>query len=136
MSPAPLQRILLVEDDDDIRTVTRLALESLGGFSVHACASGPEALRDGREFAPQLVILDVMMPDMDGPSTLEALRATSGLQDVPVVFLTAKVQAPEIARYRDLGAADVIAKPFDPMTLCQKVAAIWARVGGEPKERR
>lgn len=136
MNPAPLQRILLVEDDDDIRTVTRLSLESLGGFSVLACASGPEALRDGPAFAPQLVILDVMMPGMDGPSTLEAFRAAPGLQAAPVVFLTAKVQAPEIARYRDLGAADVIAKPFDPMTLCQKVATIWARVGGVPKGPR
>ncbi len=133
MSPAPLQRILLVEDDDDIRTVTRLSLESLGGFSVHACASGAEALRDGPAFAPQLVILDVMMPGMDGPSTLEALRATHGLQTVPVVFLTAKVQAPEIARYRDLGAVDVIAKPFDPMALSRTVATIWARVGSEPE---
>lgn len=128
MNHISLKRVLLVEDDDDIRTVTRLALETVGGYAVHACSSGREALQDGPGFAPQLVVLDVMMPGMDGPSTFEALRSTPGLEAVPVVFLTAKAQAQETARYRDLGAADVIAKPFDPMTLSRTIADIWDRI--------
>lgn len=124
MQAPPLRRILFVEDDPDIQVVATLALESLGGFSVASCGSGSEALSRFGEIAPDLVLLDVMMPGMDGPATLEALRRLpSG--DVPVVFMTARVQAHEIARYREMGAADVIAKPFDPMTLAETVQTIW-----------
>lgn len=127
MTPPRLERVLLVEDDVDIRTVTRLALKSLGGHEVCACSSGREALGAVATFAPQLVILDVMMPDMDGFATLEALRTIPGLERVPVVFLTAKVQGREIDRCREAGAADVLQKPFDPMALPQAIAAIWER---------
>jgi CheY-like chemotaxis protein len=124
MSPSSLRRILFVEDDPDIQVVATMALESLGGFTVLACGSGSEALSRFGEFAPDLVLLDVMMPGMDGPATLAALRQLpSG--GVPVVFMTARVQAHEIADYRQMGAADVIAKPFDPMTLAATVQAIW-----------
>ena len=124
MSSPPLRRILFVEDDPDIQVVATLALESLGGFSVSACSSGAEALSRFAEVAPDLVLLDVMMPGMDGPATLEALRRLPA-GGVPVVFMTARVQAHEVARYREMGAADVIAKPFDPMTLAETVQAIW-----------
>ena len=124
MSASPLRRILFVEDDPDIQVVATMALESLGGFTVLACGSGSEALSRFDEFAPELVLLDVMMPGMDGPATLAALRQLpSG--GVPVVFMTARVQAHEIADYRQMGAVDVIAKPFDPMTLAATVQAIW-----------
>ena len=124
MSASPLRRILFVEDDPDIQVVATMALESLGGFTVLACGSGAEALSRFDEFAPELVLLDVMMPGMDGPATLAALRQLpSG--GVPVVFMTARVQAHEIADYRGMGAVDVIAKPFDPMTLAATVQAIW-----------
>ncbi len=124
MSASPLRRILFVEDDPDIQVVATMALESLGGFTVLACDSGAEALSRFGEFAPELVLLDVMMPGMDGPATLAALRRLpSG--GVPVVFMTARVQAHEIADYRRMGAVDVIAKPFDPMTLAATVQAIW-----------
>ncbi|HET9210073.1 MAG TPA: response regulator [Thermoanaerobaculia bacterium] len=124
MSAPPLRRILFVEDDPDIQVVATMALESLGGFSVFSCASGAEALSRFAEIAPDLVLLDVMMPGMDGPATLAALRQLpSG--GVPVVFMTARVQAHEIASYREMGAADVIAKPFDPMTLAETVQTIW-----------
>jgi CheY-like chemotaxis protein len=124
MSPPPLRRILFVEDDPDIQVVATLALESLGGFTVLACGSGAEALARFDELAPDLVLLDVMMPGMDGPATLAALRRRYG-GGVPVVFMTARVQAHEIAQYREMGAVDVIAKPFDPMTLAATVQAIW-----------
>ncbi len=126
MSSPALRRILFVEDDPDIQVVATMALESLGGFSVTACGSGGEALARFSELAPDLVLLDVMMPGMDGPATLEALRRLPEAAKVPVVFMTARVQNHEMARYRELGAVDVIAKPFDPMTLADTVKTIWS----------
>jgi CheY-like chemotaxis protein len=123
-----LQRILFVEDDPDIQTVARMALETVGGFTVLTCGSGAEALACAAGFAPDLILLDVMMPGMDGLATLEALRRTPPVADTPVVFMTAKVQAQEVARYRELGAVDVISKPFDPMALADSVQAIWSRL--------
>ena len=120
-----LRRILFVEDDPDIQTVAKMALETLGGFTVLACSSGVEALDELHTFAPDLVLLDVMMPGMDGPSTLIALRRLPAGRDLPVVFMTAKAQSQEVARYRALGAAEVIAKPFDPLDLSNRVRAIW-----------
>ena len=79
-------------------------------------------------FHPQLVLLDVMMPEMDGPATLRALRALAETAAVPMVFMTAKVQPKELVRYQEMGATEVIAKPFDPMTLAAQVRAIYARV--------
>lgn len=130
MPTKPLQSILLVDDEADIRTVARLALEAVGGFTVHECASGFAAPAAIAEHAPQLVLMDVMMPGQDGMETLKALRATPGLPAVPVVFMTAKVQPQEVAVLRSLGAIDVIAKPFDPMTLAQTVRQIWERSKG------
>lgn len=124
--PPALNKILYVEDEADIRTVAQLALESVAGFTLLPCAGGEEALRTASAFAPDLILLDVMMPGMDGPTTLAALRQLAPLQSVPVIFMTAKVQPTEIQRYRDLGALDVIAKPFDPMTLGEQVRHIWA----------
>jgi two-component system, OmpR family, response regulator len=120
-----LQRILYVEDEPDIQAVAKLALEMVGGFTVKICSSGEQALREAAAFAPDMILLDVMMPGMDGPSTLAALRTVPSLADVPVAFMTAKVQPTEVAYYRTLGARDVIPKPFDPMTLANQVRAIW-----------
>ena len=125
MSSPDLRRILFVEDDPDIQVVATMALEALGGFSVTACGSGNEALARFPELAPDLVLLDVMMPGMDGLATLEALRRLPEAATVPVVFMTARVQDHETARYLELGAADVIAKPFNPMTLSDTVRSIW-----------
>lgn len=124
-----LSRILYVEDEADIRTVAKMALESLGGFQVLECPSGKDALDAAPRFAPELILLDVMMPGMDGPTTLAELRKLGGLKDVPVVFMTAKVQPPEIDYYKSLGAVEVIVKPFDPMTLADQVRAAWVASG-------
>jgi two-component system OmpR family response regulator len=123
-----LSRIMYVDDEPDIRTIVDLVLHTLEGFSVTLCASGAEALQRAPEILPQLVLLDVMMPGMDGPETFRALRALPATSAVPVVFVTAKVQPVEVARFRGLGAADVIAKPFDPLALAGQVRAIWSRV--------
>lgn len=120
-----LQRVLYVEDEPDIRAVAQVALETVGGLTLRICASGEQALREVAAFRPELVLLDVMMPGMDGPSTLRALRAMPELAGVPMVFMTAKVQPEEVAQFLALGAAAVIAKPFDPMTLADQVKALW-----------
>lgn len=123
-----LSRIMLVEDEEDIRTVAELALESVGGFQLKSLASGAEALEALPGFQPQLVLLDVMMPGMDGPATLKAIRRTPGFERTPIVFMTAKVQPEEVSGYLSLGAADVIPKPFDPMTLSEQIHDIWSRL--------
>lgn len=125
-----LHRILCVEDEPDIRAIVRMALETVGGFSVRTCGSGPEALAQVAEFGPDLILLDVMMPGMDGPGTLNALRRLPAAAGIPVAFMTAKVQPQELAALRALGALDVIAKPFDPMTLAETVRQIWGRRHG------
>ncbi len=125
MAIPPLERILMVEDDPDIQAVAKLALEALGNFTVALCSSGPAAVAEAPVFLPDLIVLDVMMPGMDGLATLNALRAQPRLADVPVVFMTAKVQAREVAQYQALGALDVISKPFDPMTLSATIRTLW-----------
>lgn len=121
-------RVLHVEDDPDIQVIVRLALESVGGLTVHACSSGAEALETGPAFDPDIILLDLMMPEMDGVQTLIRLREIPEMTQVPIVFMTAKVQPLEIARLKELGAADVLMKPFDPMTLAASVRSIWARL--------
>jgi len=120
-----LQRVMYVEDDPDIQAVAKIALETVGGFSLKICSSGEEALREAEAFAPEMILLDVMMPGMDGLATLESLKENQRLAEVPVVFLSAKTQPAEVAHYKSLGALDVIAKPFDPITLADRVRAIW-----------
>ena len=114
-----------MEDDSDIQSVARLALVAVGKFTVEICSSGTAALETAPTFAPDLILLDVMMPGMDGPSTLKALRQLPETAKIPVIFMTAKVQTHEVARYKELGAVDVIAKPFEPMTLSTTVRSMW-----------
>ncbi|MDP3171752.1 MAG: response regulator [Polaromonas sp.] len=128
--PKPLARILYVEDEPDIRMVAQMALEAVGGFTVIACASGSEALAAAPTATADLLLLDVMMPGMDGPSTLKALRDLPATATTPVIFMTAKVQATEVAQYMALGAIDVIHKPFDPMELSAQIGRIWELKGG------
>jgi CheY-like chemotaxis protein len=123
-----LHRILYVEDDEDIREVVRFALEAVGGFSVLACESAAAAFEAIDSYAPQLIMLDVMMPQTDGPAMMRELRLREATRHIPVVFMTAKVQPQEFAEFLQLGVIDVVAKPFDPMTLPQTIASIWSRV--------
>lgn len=125
MRPA-LRKVMVVEDNADIRTIVTVALETVGGLEVRACESGTEALGAVDEFGPQLLLLDVMMPDLDGPGVLARLRERPETAALPVVFLTAKAAPSEIQRLRALGACDVLTKPFDPMTLHEQVKAIWS----------
>jgi CheY-like chemotaxis protein len=122
-----LNRILYVEDEADIRVVAEIALEVVGGFTVTSCASGAEALDCAARVRPDLLLLDMMMPGMDGLSTLEALRAQPATAATPVIFMTAKVQPAEVAHYKSFGALEVISKPFDPMALAEQIRSIWLR---------
>ena len=122
---AELKKILYVEDEPDIQAVAKIALEAVGGFELQVCSGGQEAIAAGPDFAPDLFLLDVMMPGMDGPTTLSELQKLPGLENVPAIFMTAKVQPQEIAHFKSLGAIEVIAKPFDPMTLAQTVREVW-----------
>ena len=124
-----LKKILLVEDDPDIRVIVKSALEMLGGLEVRACASGAEALSAVNEFTPQLALLDVMMPELDGPGVLARLRVNPATAGLPVVFLTAKNMPSEVERLLSLGAKGVLTKPFDPLKLHEQVQKIWGQSG-------
>jgi len=115
-------KALLVDDDPDIRTIGELSLATVGGFEVVVAESGLACLDRAQSARPDVILLDVMMPELDGPSTLRRLRADPRTADIPVIFLTAKVQ--ERGSYLKLGAAGVINKPFDPMTLPDRVRAL------------
>ena len=119
-------KLLYVEDEADIREVAEFALED-EGFDIVFCESGEQALEKAVDFNPEVILLDVMMPGMDGPTTLKELRKIPALLYTPIIFLTAKVQPDEIQGYIDLGAVDVIPKPFDPITLADQIHAILDR---------
>ena len=114
-------RILHVDDEPDIREIVDMSLGLNPDFLVRGCASGPEAVKAAAEWSPILILLDVMMPGMDGPATLEALRKNPKTSAIPVVFMTARAQTREIEQFIALGAQGVISKPFDPMTLATEV---------------
>ena len=116
--------ILVVDDEPDIRRIATIALERLGGFEVFSRASGEAAIEFVRGVRPAVVLLDVMMPGMDGPSTLAQLRQLTLADPVPVIFLTARVQRHDVDRYLGLGAIGVIGKPFDPLTLPTRIAQL------------
>lgn len=117
MSEQP--KILYVEDDPDIRMVAEMALED--EFEIYECESGKIALETAAGIIPDLLLLDVMMPEMDGPTTLGKLRELEGYANIPVIFMTAKVQSQEVESYLALGAVGIISKPFDPMALGEKI---------------
>ncbi|MBC3809096.1 response regulator [Undibacterium seohonense] len=129
MTGKSISKILYVEDDLDIQAVAQIALEVVGGFTLKTCSSGAEAIAAIEQgFVPDLLLLDVMMPNMDGPTTLGELRKQQTTLSTPVIFMTAKVQSSEQDYYFTLGAIGVIAKPFDPMTLASQVRALWEKV--------
>jgi two-component system OmpR family response regulator len=117
-------KALIVDDEEDVRYVARVSLGSVGSMTVIEASSGEEALERARSERPDVILLDVMMPGMDGASTFHALQASPETAAIPVVFLTARGMAGEVARLRDLGSKGIILKPFDPLTLAAEVEAI------------
>lgn len=123
------RKILLVDDEDDIREVAQMSLEMTAGWEVRTAPSGADALRLAAAERPDAILLDVMMPGMDGPATARALKASPETADIPVILLTAKVQAADRRRFDDLGVAGILAKPFDPMALAEEVRGVLGWVG-------
>ena len=117
-------KVLIVDDEPDIRRIAKLGLSRVGGMEVVEAANGAEALVRAKADKPDAVLLDVMMPGLDGPSTLARLREDPATSGIPVVFLTAKAIAAELERLKVLGAAGVLTKPFDPMTLARELRAL------------
>lgn len=117
---------MLVEDDPDIAVLARIAIEEFGGLQFVHHASGPEALRSIAADPPDLLLLDYRMPGMNGAEVMSAVRATEAGRNLPIVFMTASLMPRHVERLRELGALDVLAKPFDPLTLADRLKAIWA----------
>lgn len=125
-------KALMIDDDDDIRKVGRLSLQAVGKFDAVFASSGQEGIDLARRELPDVILLDVMMPGMDGPTVLVAMRSIPELRTTPVVFLTAKVQRSEVDQYLRAGAIGVIQKPFDPMTLPDEIRRLLqARAGAK-----
>jgi two-component system OmpR family response regulator len=120
-----LRRVMCVEDDADIRMILEFSLGIVGGYEVRCCPGGHAALQQAPEFKPDLVLLDVMMPDLSGPETLAALRELPSMRGVPVVFMTAKAMPDELEQLLEHGATGLIVKPFDPMTLPHDIRPYW-----------
>lgn len=120
-----LKKILYVEDDQDIAEITTMTLECLANFEVKHVPSGREVLNTFFDYKPQLILMDVMMPEMDGIETFKELQKNPQTKNTPVIFITAKAQVHEQQAYRQMGVAGVIVKPFDPNTLCTTIESIW-----------
>jgi two-component system OmpR family response regulator len=126
VSADELRRILVIDDEPDILTVTQAVLRSLGGLEAEVCSRAQDAVEHAERFAPDMILLDVMMPSLDGPATLDALRAQPATRHTPVVFMTAKVMPDDASHYGNLDVAGVIAKPFEPRALVERLRAIWS----------
>lgn len=121
-----VSKVLLVDDEPHIRRIGELSLKGVGKWTVVLASNGNEALDKVEHEKPDVILLDVMMPGMDGQETLAHLRARPATAEIPVIFMTAKVQKHEVDRYREAGAAGVIPKPFDPMALPSQILDILA----------
>ncbi|MGA7523071.1 MAG: response regulator [Acidobacteriaceae bacterium] len=118
------RKILIIDDEEDIREVAALSLETVAGWDVLVAGSGAAGIAKARENRPDAILLDVMMPGMDGPTTFRELRAIPETSLIPVILLTAKVQAADQKRFSDLGVASVMFKPFDPLILARDIAQV------------
>ena len=125
-----LQRIMLADDEPDILEISRIALESIGGYEVAVYTSGRALLEELTEFDPDLIVVDVLMPDLTGPQVFEEIRRVSDYADTPVVYLTGVMQREGEEDLRETGVVDVILKPFDPMTLADRIEGIWKEIHG------
>ena len=117
-------KVLIIDDEEDTRSIASMSLSIIGGIDVLEAESGQEGIAKAEAEQPDAILLDMMMPVMDGENTLSALQANAGTQKIPVIFLTAKAMSSEIERLKRMGAAGVLTKPFDPTVLAEQVKAI------------
>lgn len=120
-----LKRILYAEDEPDVQTIVEITIQSMSNYEIKICDNGKILLECVEDYKPDLILLDVMMPEMDGPTTLKHLQINEKTKNIPVIFMTAKAQAHEIKTFEEKGILGVITKPFDPMLLCSEIDAIW-----------
>jgi CheY-like chemotaxis protein len=116
------RRILIIDDEDDIRQVAAMSLETVAGWDVVTASSGTQGICRAQDEQPDAILLDVMMPGMDGPTTFQEIRKNPGTAGIPVILLTAKVQGPDQKRFANLGVSGVLFKPFDPLTLAAQMS--------------
>lgn len=120
-----LKKILYAEDEPDVQMVVDITIQTMSNFEIKICGNGKLLLDCVEEYNPDLILLDVMMPEMDGPTTFKNLQANEKTRDIPVIFMTAKAQVHEVNVFKEIGAIGIITKPFDPMQLCSEIERIW-----------
>lgn len=122
-----LSKILYAEDEPDVQTVVELTVQAMSEYQIRICDNGKKLLECVDEYNPDLILLDVMMPEMDGPTTFKHLQLKESTKDIPVIFMTAKAQVQEVEIFKETGVLGVITKPFDPMNLCDEIREIWSK---------
>lgn len=120
-----LKKILYAEDEPDVQTIVEISVWSMSDYEIKICGNGKILLDCVEDYMPDLILLDVMMPEMDGPTTLKNLQLNEKTKDIPVIFITAKAQAHEVKLFEETGVIGVITKPFDPTTLCSSIKELW-----------
>lgn len=125
-----LNKIMYAEDEPDIRMIVQVAIEATSPCQIAFAENGQDLLDKVEDFMPDLIMLDVMMPEMDGPTALKKLRENPATKDIPVIFMTAKAQVHELEELKSLGVVDVLTKPFDPIQLYTNIKEIWDRTNG------
>ena len=128
MADKQLNKILYVEDDPSVQAVVKISLVNIGKFAIKECWNGKEALEKIEDFMPDLILSDVMMPEMDGVTMLKKLRDDSRYDNIPLIFISARAQKHEVDEYLNLGAVHVLTKPFDPVTLPNQLKEIWEKI--------
>lgn len=119
-------KILYAEDEPDVQTIVEISVWSTSDYQIKTCKNGKELLECVEEYNPDLILLDVMMPEMDGPTTYKNLQLNEKTKNIPVIFITAKAQSHEVQLFKETGVIGVITKPFDPVSLCSDIQKIWA----------
>lgn len=118
-------KILYAEDEPDVQTIVEISVWSTSNYEIKTCKNGKLLLECVEEYKPDLILLDVMMPEMDGPTTYKNLQLNEKTKYIPVIFITAKAQTHEVELFKETGVIGVITKPFDPITLCSDIQNIW-----------
>lgn len=126
-----LKRILYAEDEPDVQTVVEITIQTMSNYEIKVCSNGKLLLDCVEEYNPDLILLDVMMPEMDGPTTFKHLKQDEKTKNIPVIFMTAKAQTHEVETFKQSGAIGIVTKPFDPLILCTEIEKIWRENNNE-----
>lgn len=128
MSNKPLTKLIIIDDDPDILLIAKYSLEEVKGISIKYCDSGQQGIQEALVFQPDLILVDVMMPNMDGIAFVQALRLIPSLAKISVAFLTAKIQKEDLEKYNAIGIKELITKPFDPITFPETIQNLWEKI--------